>query len=165
MNLFEKHQPELMKAISAVHKREFYAHFPEMPSASNYGESANDSGKANFTAMLSKNFEGLLQSGQKKFAGEEQSPYTLKPLGVNYPVNEPQEIISYSEKAFLQWKNTSPADRAGILMEALEKIKHKFFEIAYSTMHTTGQAFMMSFQASGPHANDRALEAIALGYE
>jgi len=32
-------------------------------------------------------------------------------------------------------------------------------------MHTTGQSFMMSFQASGPHANDRALEAIAMGYE
>ena len=32
-------------------------------------------------------------------------------------------------------------------------------------MHTTGQSFMMSFQASGPHANDRALEAIAMGVE
>ena len=32
-------------------------------------------------------------------------------------------------------------------------------------MHTTGQAYMMSFQASGPHAADRALEAIAAGYE
>jgi len=32
-------------------------------------------------------------------------------------------------------------------------------------MHTTGQAYMMSFQASGPHANDRALEAIAAGYQ
>jgi phenylacetic acid degradation protein paaN len=31
-------------------------------------------------------------------------------------------------------------------------------------MHTTGQSFIMSFQASGPHANDRALEAVALGY-
>jgi phenylacetic acid degradation protein paaN len=32
-------------------------------------------------------------------------------------------------------------------------------------MHTTGQSFVMSFQASGPHANDRALESIALGYQ
>ena len=32
-------------------------------------------------------------------------------------------------------------------------------------MHTTGQGYMMSFQASGPHAADRALEAIAAGYE
>jgi phenylacetic acid degradation protein paaN len=32
-------------------------------------------------------------------------------------------------------------------------------------MHTTGQGYMMSFQASGPHAADRALEAIASGLE
>ncbi|MFM8739496.1 MAG: aldehyde dehydrogenase family protein, partial [Cytophagales bacterium] len=32
-------------------------------------------------------------------------------------------------------------------------------------MHTTGQGYMMAFQASGPHAADRALEAIAAGYE
>jgi phenylacetic acid degradation protein paaN len=44
-------------------------------------------------------------------------------------------------------------------------MKGKFFEIAYATMHTTGQGYMMAFQASGPHAADRALEAIAAGYE
>lgn len=31
-------------------------------------------------------------------------------------------------------------------------------------MHTTGQSFMMSFQASGPHAADRALEAMVASY-
>ncbi|MDX5320503.1 MAG: aldehyde dehydrogenase family protein, partial [Bacteroidota bacterium] len=41
----------------------------------------------------------------------------------------------------------------------------RFFEIAYATMHTTGQSFIMSFQASGPHANDRALEALAVAYD
>jgi phenylacetic acid degradation protein paaN len=32
-------------------------------------------------------------------------------------------------------------------------------------MHTTGQAFMMAFQAGGPHAQDRALEAIAYAWD
>jgi len=32
-------------------------------------------------------------------------------------------------------------------------------------MHTTGQSFVMSFQASGPHSNDRALEVVAMAYE
>ncbi len=32
-------------------------------------------------------------------------------------------------------------------------------------MHTTGQAFVMSFQAGGPHAQDRALEAIAYAWD
>ena len=53
--------------------------------------------------------------------------------------------------------------RAGILVETLERIKERFFEIAYATMHTTGQSFMMSFQASGPHACDRAMEAVTQG--
>ena len=30
-------------------------------------------------------------------------------------------------------------------------------------MHTTGQPFVMSFQAAGPHAQDRAIEAVAAG--
>src|SRR5690606_7915162 len=49
--------------------------------------------------------------------------------------------------------------------ETLERLRARFFDIAYATMHTTGQAYMMSFQASGPHAADRALEAIASGFE
>jgi phenylacetic acid degradation protein paaN len=36
--------------------------------------------------------------------------------------------------------------------------------MAYAVMHTTGQAFMMAFQAGGPHAQDRGLEAVAYAY-
>ncbi len=32
-------------------------------------------------------------------------------------------------------------------------------------MHTTGQGFMMAFQAGGPHAQDRGLEAVAYAYK
>jgi phenylacetic acid degradation protein paaN len=32
-------------------------------------------------------------------------------------------------------------------------------------MHTTGQAFMMAFQAGGPHAQDRGLEAVAYAWD
>ena len=31
-------------------------------------------------------------------------------------------------------------------------------------MHTSGQAYAMAFQAGGPHAQDRALEAVAYAY-
>ena len=44
-------------------------------------------------------------------------------------------------------------------------MSERFFEIAYATMHTTGQSFVMSFQASGPHANDRAMEVLSLAYQ
>ena len=37
------------------------------------------------------------------------------------------------------------------------------FEMANAVMHTTGQAFPMAFQAGGPHAQDRGLEAVAYG--
>ena len=32
-------------------------------------------------------------------------------------------------------------------------------------MHTTGQAFVMAFQAGGPHAQDRGLEAVAYAWD
>jgi phenylacetic acid degradation protein paaN len=47
----------------------------------------------------------------------------------------------------------------------LDAVSKRFFELGYATMHTTGQSFVMSFQASGPHANDRAMESVALGYQ
>jgi hypothetical protein len=37
--------------------------------------------------------------------------------------------------------------------------------MAHAVMHTTGQSFLMGFQAGGPHAQDRALEAIAYAYD
>jgi phenylacetic acid degradation protein paaN len=73
-------------------------------------------------------------------------------------------MITLSEAAMENWKSISIKDRAGILIETLERIRVRFFDIAYATMHTTGQSFMMSFQASGPHSNDRALEAVAVAY-
>ena len=36
--------------------------------------------------------------------------------------------------------------------------------MANAIMHTTGQGFVMSFQAGGPHAQDRGLEAVATAY-
>jgi phenylacetic acid degradation protein paaN len=93
------------------------------------------------------------------------SPYTLQPLGITYPLISSEELVKAGKRAVQRWAQLSVADRAGILTETLEKIQHHFFEIAHATMHTTGQSFMMSFQASGPHANDRALEAIAMGYQ
>ena len=99
------------------------------------------------------------------WAGEETSPYTGKSLGITYPVFELETIIVRAGRAFDAWKKISVEQRAEILVDALERVKTRFFEIAYATQHTTGQSFVMSFQASGPHASDRALESLAMGYE
>ena len=165
MTLFEKHQPILTKAIEALHARTFYTAYPENPSPATYGETADADGQAKFKASLGKKFEELKQTNADGWAGQEESPYLQEPLKISYPTFSTASLISKSKLAFHQWRKVSAQDRAGILIESLERVKARFFEIAYATMHTTGQGYMMSFQASGPHAADRALEAIAAGYE
>lgn len=165
MGLFEKHQSLLNKAIEALYERTFYAAFPEHPAPAIYGETADADGQAKFNALLGKKFEDLKQTNPDSWAGEEESPYLQEPLKISYPVFSVPTLVSESKKAFSSWRKVSAEERAGILMESLEQVKARFFEIAYATMHTTGQGYMMAFQASGPHAADRALEAIAAGYE
>ncbi len=165
MSLFEKHQATINKAIEALHARTFYAAFPEQPAPAIYGETADAEGQAKFKAALGKKFEELKQTNAEGWAGQEESPYLQEPLKISYPVFSVPTLIERSSKAFQQWRKVSGNERAGILAESLERVKGRFFEIAYATMHTTGQAYMMAFQASGPHAADRALEAIAAGYE
>ena len=165
MSLFTKHQPVLTKAVEALHARTFYAAFPEHPAPAVYGETADADGQAKFKNQLGKKFEELKQTGATSWGGQEESPYTQEPLGVSYPLVPVNTLIENSKKAFTPWRKASVQDRAGILMESLDRAKKRFFEIAYATMHTTGQGYMMAFQASGPHAADRALEATAAGYE
>jgi phenylacetic acid degradation protein paaN len=151
------------KAVKAIHERTFYAQYPEHPKA--YGDEAPGKGHAAYNNQLGKPFNGLLQQNPVIWEGEEVSPYTLAPLGITYPVFEVETLIVRAGRAFDAWKHISADDRAEVLTDALERIKQRFFEIAYATQHTTGQSFIMSFQASGPHASDRALEALAAGYE
>ena len=163
MSLAPANKEILDKAIKAIHERVFYAQYPEHPKA--YGEDAPNLGLTAYNHQLGQPFAGLLQQNPVDWIGEEVSPYTLKPLGVTYPAFDVDTLIVRAGRAFDAWKHVSIDDRAEILIDALEKIKYRFFEIAYSTHHTTGQSFIMSFQASGPHASDRALESLAAGYE
>lgn len=163
MPLSENYKAILDSAISAIHKRTFYAAYPEHPKA--YGEEAPKRGQDEFNAYVGKNFDDLLQDKPAGFAGEEVSPYTMESLNIRYPVFAVDDMIVKADKAFQSWKKVSVDDRAQVLVDSLERIKNKFFTIAHATQHTTGQSFIMSFQASGPHSNDRAMEALALGYE
>jgi phenylacetic acid degradation protein paaN len=163
--LFEKHQAVLNQAVKALHSRTFYTAFPEMPSPAVYGETADAEGQAKFKAACGNKFTDLRQSGEDGWAGQEESPYLQEALKISYPTFTVSKLVERSTKAFHSWRKVSIDDRAGILMESLDKMKARFFEIAYATMHTTGQGYMMAFQASGPHAADRALEAISAGYE
>ena len=163
LSLFQKHEETLKAAVTAIHDRGFWTPYPEHPKA--YGENGDEEGKSAFSRQMNENFTGLKQTGESGFVGEEISPYLQLGLGIRYPKYSAGQLVDRADKARKSWSAASPEVRAGILIESLERVKNRFFEIAYATMHTTGQSFIMSFQASGPHANDRALEAIAMGYE
>ncbi|WP_439881973.1 phenylacetic acid degradation protein PaaN [Pontibacter sp. MBLB2868] len=165
LDLLNKHQDAINTAVKALHERTFYAHYPENPSPEVYGENADKEGREKYKSHLNSKFSELLQNDPEQWVGQEESPYEQQPLNVKYPFFSPETLVNRAEEAFHQWRKVRPADRAAILVESLERVRERFFEIAYATMHTTGQAYMMSFQASGPHAADRALEAIAAGFE
>ena len=160
MSLFETHKKLLNDAVEALHKREYYTPYPEHPKA--YAPEENEAGRNWFAGMMNQDFKELdIESDE--WVGEEVSPYMQTGIGVTYPKLSVETLIE-NAKAAQSWKNVSREERSAVLIESLERVVKRYFDIAYATMHTTGQSFMMAFQASGPHANDRALEAVAMGY-
>ncbi len=63
------------------------------------------------------------------------------------------------------WRDAGPEIRTAIGIEILTRINARSFEFAHAVMHTSGQAFVMAFQAGGAHAHERGLEAIAYAYD
>ena len=157
-----KHTERIERALLALQERTYYAPYPENPRA--YAEDADAKGKEAFQKQLSNPFLGLADDGNSGLIGEEVSPYMLVGLGVQYPKFSADLLVDRAKLAHQEWKNLSVESRADLLVDMLDAVSERFFELGYATMHTTGQSFMMSFQASGPHANDRAMESIALGY-
>ncbi len=160
--LFEKHRDLLDRALEAIRTRGYWTPFAEQPSPKNYGESAFEDGKAAALGHAGKRFE-LNQPGERGELATEHSPYGV-PLAVRYPNCDPQALIDAALAAMPAWHKLGVEGRTGVLLEALARINRASFEIAHAVMLTTGQGWMMAFQAGGPHAQDRALEAIAYAY-
>lgn len=161
--LFEKHKATLEAAVTGIHGRGYWTPYPEMPSPRVYGETAAEDGKKAFEACLGKDFV-LDQPGQAAWAAPERSPYGIE-MGVRYPVCEPEALIAAAEKAMDGWRAVGAAGRVGVCLEILDRLNKRSFEIAHAVMMTTGQGWMMAFQAGGPHAQDRGLEAVAYAWE
>ncbi len=160
---FNQHSTLLQDAIKAEKNRGFYTPFPENPRA--YAPEADEKGKLAFLSKMNTDFDELLQTRPSRFEGEEISPWLGTGIGIKYPIFPDKLLVLQANQAGATWRHFSVNDRAGILLEALQRAQERFFEIAHATMHTTGQSLMMAFQASGPHAADRALEVLAVGYE
>ncbi|SMG60007.1 phenylacetic acid degradation protein PaaN [Paraburkholderia susongensis] len=161
--LFTKHEDTLHKALAALETRGYWSPFVEMPSPKVYGETANADGEAAFKALLNKTFE-LDQPSTGETVGAEVSPFGF-PLGVRYPKADPDALIAAAAAAQPGWRAAGPQAWIGVSLEILARLNRASFEIGYSVMHTTGQAFMMAFQAGAPHAQDRALEAVAYAWD
>ncbi len=162
MTLFEKHRSLLERAVDAVRNRVYFSAYPESPKA--YAESAAAEAQAQFEQMKGQRFTGLEHPDCLRWHGEEISPFTKQALRILYPLHSADQLTEASQQAWRQWRRTPVNDRVGLLLESLEQLKTYFFEMALATQHTSGQSWLMSFQASGPHAADRALEAVAMGY-
>jgi phenylacetic acid degradation protein paaN len=161
--LFERHQKTLDAAVAAIQSRTYWSAYPEVPSGKVYGETAKADSQAAFEARLNKPFN-LDQPGTLSTVGGEVSPYG-KPLGVTYPKADLNAVLKAAKSAIPAWRDAGVEARVGVCLEILARLNKRSFEIAFAVMHTTGQAFMMAFQAGGPHAQDRGLEAVAYAYE
>ncbi|MFD4697493.1 phenylacetic acid degradation protein PaaN [Streptomyces niveus] len=158
--LTEKHRPTLDQALDAIRTRAYWSPHPEHPKA--YGESAPADGLAAFKALHGTRVD-LDQPGTDGWTGGEVSPYGPE-LGVEYPHADIDVLLPAMRAGMSAWRAAGPETRALVSLEILARISARTHEFAHAVMHTSGQAFMMAFQAGGPHAQDRGLEAVAYAY-
>jgi len=161
--LFERHRATLERALTAIAERGYWTPYPESASPKVYGEGAAEAGKAAFDALRDRPF-ALDQPGTVGTVGAERSPYGFA-LGIAYPKADLDALLPAVAAAAAGWRRAGPEAWAGVCLEILHRINQQSFLIANAVMHTTGQAFMMAFQAGGPHAQDRGLEAVAYAWD
>jgi phenylacetic acid degradation protein paaN len=113
--------------------------------------------------LLNRRFP-LIQPAIVGQAGNERSPYGFS-LGITYPRSDPDGLFAAIEQAMPAWRKAGPPAWVGVCLEILARINQNSFLLAHAIMHTTGQAFVMAFQAGGPHAQDRGLEAVAYAWD
>jgi hypothetical protein len=163
-DLQARHRETLDRALTAIKERSYWSAYPENlkaygdPERADGTQSAAD-GKAAFEGYLGEPFP-LDQNGVDGEVSSEVSPYGLD-LGVTYAHVDVDTTLRAAQAAIPTWRDAGPELRAGVALEILARINARSHEMAHAVMHTSGQAYAMAFQAGGPHAQDRALEATA----
>ncbi|MEU4143393.1 phenylacetic acid degradation protein PaaN [Streptomyces parvulus] len=161
--LIAQHRPTLDLALETIRTRAYWSPHPEHPKA--YGENGSldmAAGKAAFDALLGTRLD-LGQPGTDDWVGGEVSPYGVE-LGVQYPHADLDVLLPAMRAGQKAWRDAGAELRAMVCLEILRRIGDRTMEFAQAVMHTSGQAFMMAFQAGGPHAQDRGMEAVAYAY-
>ena len=161
--MFDQHRERLESAVAACSSREYFSAFDESPSPRVYGENAAAEGKAAFEAWLGSEFP-LATPGSDGTVATERSPYGFD-LGVSYPrASDVDALMAAARAGMRAWRDAGPQGRVAVGLEILDRLHGRIFELANAVQHTSGQAFVMAFQAGGAHALDRALEAIAYAW-
>ena len=163
---FTRHREQLDAAVTAIGTRGYFSAYPESPSPRIYGETAAADGAAAFEALLGHEFPLDSAPGADGAVATEKSPFG-KALDVGYPRVRPEgldALVSAAGAGLRDWRDAGIEARVGVCLEILDRLHHRVFELANAVMHTSGQAFVMAFQAGGAHALDRALESIAYAY-
>ncbi|MEZ7001938.1 phenylacetic acid degradation protein PaaN [Streptomyces sp. AD55] len=161
--LTAQHRSTLDRALETIRTRAYWSPHPEHPKAYGEGDSLDlAAGKAAFDALLGTRLD-LGQPGTDDWVGGEVSPYGVE-LGVTYPHADVDVLLPAMLAGRRAWRDAGPELRAMVCLEILRRIADRTHEFAHAVMHTSGQAFMMAFQAGGPHAQDRGLEAVAYAY-
>ena len=79
-------------------------------------------------------------------------------------MSDVDDLLAAARAAMPAWRDAARTGAPAVCLEILDRLHARIFELANAVQHTSGQAFVMAFQAGGPHALDRALEAIAYAY-
>ncbi len=159
-DFYDAHKELLDRAVTATRERTYWSAYPEHPKA--YPPEADAAGAAAFNELVGKPF-ATDQEHDGYMDVAESSPYGID-LSITYPKTDVDTVVAAASEAMKDWGKASVDERAGVTLEILDRLSASSFLMGHAVMHTTGQGFFMAFQAGGPHALDRALEAVAYVY-
>jgi len=163
-HLFEKHRELLARAAHACATREYFSPFPETPDRYPDSAAALARGHADYQALLGKPFE-LEQPGEIGRHGEEVSPYTGVPLGIDYPRADVDGLFRAARAALPAWADAEPEQRVGVCLEIVQALFAELPVLVHAVMHTAGQSYAMGYAGSGTNALDRGIEAIVYAHQ
>jgi phenylacetic acid degradation protein paaN len=162
--LFDQHRDLLARATAACASREYFSPFPETPDRYPDSVAAMARGLEDFRAQLGRSFE-LHQPGAAGRLGDELSPYTGEPLGIDYPRADVDVLFAAARAAMTRWADAGPEARIGVCLEIVQAWFAELPVLQHAVMHTAGQSQAMSYAGSGTNALDRGVEAIVYAHQ
>ena len=160
---YEKHEAALLAAGRACRERSYFSLFPETPDRHRGGAAAAEAASAAFRAQLGRPFE-LEQPGTAGRLAGEVSPYTLEPLGIDYPRADPDALFEAARAAMPRWAALSAQARLGVCMEIVDRlyeqrIRDRAGGDAYSRAEFADELYGQRHQCTGSRRRSAGLRA------